>query len=65
MNLPVQDLIGGFLADAKMEDFNFTNEKSHVDKIYSFQFFVDFSTDLKSLAIKFFKTGFKHPFIFI
>ena len=28
----------GFLADAKIEDFNFRNKKSHVDKIFSFNF---------------------------
>ena len=67
MNLPVQDLIRQkwILADAKIEDFNFINGKSHVDKIYSFQFFVDFTTDLKSPAIKFFKTGYKYPYLFI
>ena len=41
------------LVDAKIKYFNFKNEKSHVDKIYSFQLFVDFSTDSKSPAIKF------------
>ena len=61
MNLPKS----GFLADAKIEDFNFINEKSHVDKIYSFQFFVDFSIDLKSHTIIYFKTGFKYPYLFI
>ena len=55
----------GFLADAKIEDFSFINKKSHVDKIYNFQLFVDFSTDLKSPAIKFLKTGFKSVYIFL
>ena len=61
MNLPKS----GFLADAKIEDFNFINEKSHVDKIYSFEFFVDFSADLKSPAIQFLKTGFKYPYLLV
>ena len=61
MNLPKS----GFLVDAKIEDFNLINEKSHVDKIYSFQFFVDFSADLKSPAIQFLKTGFEYPYLFI
>ena len=43
----------GFLADANIEDFNFKNEKSHVDKIYSF---VNFSTDSQSTAMIFFLT---------
>ena len=49
----------GFCANAKIEDFNFKNEKSHVDKIYSFQLFVNFLIDSESPAIKFFKTGFR------
>ena len=67
MNLPVQDLIRQkwFLADAKIEVFNFKNEKSHVDKIYSFQLFVHFSTDSESPAIKFFESGFKYSYMFI
>ena len=35
----------GFWLDANIEDFNFKNEKSHVDEVYSFQIFVDSSTD--------------------
>jgi hypothetical protein len=46
------------LADAEIEDFNFKNKKSHDEKIYSFQLFVDFSTDPESPAIKFFKNWF-------
>ena len=55
MNLPVQDMIRQkwFLADAKIEDFNFKNKKSHVNKIYSFQFLAHFLTDLESPEIKF------------
>jgi hypothetical protein len=41
------------LADAKIEDFNFKNKKSHVDKIYSFQLLAHFLTDLESPEIKF------------
>ena len=54
-----------FLANAKNEDINFENKKSHVEKINNFQLFLDFSTDLECLAIKFFKTGFNHAYIFI
>ena len=45
INLPFKTLSGQsrFLADATIEDFNFENEKSRVDRIYSFQLFVDFS----------------------
>ena len=42
--------------------FNFKNE---IDKIYSFYFFVDFSTDSENPAIKLFKTGFGYPYMFI
>ena len=47
----------GVLGNAKIEVFNFRNEKSHVEKFYSFQYFVDFLTDLDSLDLKFFRTG--------
>ena len=62
MNLPVQDLIRQkcFLADAKIETFNFKNKKSHFIKIYSFQLFVHFSIDSESPDIKFLKSGFKY-----
>ena len=65
MNLPVQDMIRQkcFLADAKIEDFNFKNKKSHVDKIYSFQFLAHFLTDSESPEIKFFKSGSKYMFV--
>ena len=53
------------MADAKIEDFNFINEKSHVYKIYSFQFFVDFSTDLDRPANKHFRTDFTHTYLYI
>ena len=43
----------GFFANAKLEGSNFKNEKSHVKKFYSFQLFVNFSTDSDSPAIKF------------
>ena len=46
------------VADAKVEDFNLKNKKSHVEKMYNFQLFVDFSTDSISPAIKFIKTVF-------
>ena len=36
------------MANAKIEVFNFRNKKSHVEKFFSFQYFVDFSTDLLS-----------------
>ena len=55
----------GFLADAKIEAFNFKNKKLHVEKIYSFQLFVHFSTDSESPDIKFFKSGFKYSYMFI
>ena len=48
-----------FLANAKNEDFNFKNKKSQSKKLYSFQFFVDFSTDLESPPIKFLSIGFR------
>ena len=54
-----------FWADAKIEDFNFKNKKSHVDKIYSFQLFVNFSTDSDSPLVKFYKTGSKYANIFV
>ena len=54
----------GFLANAKIEVFNFRNEKSHVKKFYSFQNFVDFSTDSDSPALKFFRTGLRFAHIF-
>ena len=63
MNLPDQVKVV-FWADAKIEDFNFKNKKSHVDKSYSCQFFVRFSTDSKSLEIKFFESGFKYSDMF-
>jgi len=50
---------------AKNEDFNFENKKSHVEKFYNFQLFVDFSTDSECLAVKFFKSGFKYAYIFV
>ena len=43
------------MADAKIEDFNFKNEESHVDEVNSFQIFVDSSTDSESPTIKFLK----------
>ena len=53
-----------FWADAKIEDFNFKNKKSHVDKSYSFQLFVHFSTDSESPEFKFFESGFKYSYMF-
>ena len=66
MNLKVQDLNSktGGLANAKIEVFNFRNKKSHVGKFYSFQYFVDFSTDFDSPDLKFFRTGPKFAHIF-
>ena len=64
-NLPVQDQAKVvFWADAKIEDFNFKNKKSHVDKSYSFQLFVHFSTDSESPEFKFFESGFKYSYMF-
>ena len=65
--MPVQDLNSksGFLANAKIKGSNFKNEKSHVKKFYSFQLFVNFSTDSDSPAIKFFRTGSKYADICI
>ena len=63
MNLPVQDM-SVFLSDTKIEYFNFKNKKSHVDKSYSFQLFVHFSTDSKSPEFKFFESGFKYSYMF-
>ena len=54
----------GVLTNAKIEVFNFRNTKSHVEKFYSFQYFVDFSTDLDSPGLKFFRTGPKFAHIF-
>ena len=54
----------GVLRNAKIEVFNFRNKKSHVEKFYSFQYFVDFSTDLDSLDLKFFRAGPKFAHIF-
>jgi hypothetical protein len=54
----------GVLANAKIEVFNFRNKKSHVEKFYSFQYFVDFSTDLDSPVLKFFRTGPRFAHIF-
>ena len=54
----------GVLTNAKIEVFNFRNKKSHVEKFYSFQYFVDFSTDLDSPDLKFFRTGPKFAHIF-
>ena len=53
------------LANAKIEGSNVKNEKSHVKKFFSFQLFVNFSTDSDSSAIKFFRTGSKYAYIFI
>ena len=53
-----------FFADAKIEDFNFKNKKSHVDKSYSFQFFVHFSTDSESPELKFIESGFRYSDMF-
>ena len=39
--------------------------KSHKSQFYSFQLFVNFSTDSDSSAIKFFRTGSKYAYIFI
>ena len=55
----------GFLADAKIEDFNFKNKKSHVDKIYSFQLSAHFLTDSESPEIKFFESGSKYSSMFV
>jgi hypothetical protein len=54
----------GVLTNAKIEVFNFRNKKSHVEKFYSFQYFVDFSTDLDSPDLKFFRIGPKFAHIF-
>ena len=54
----------GVWANANIEVFNFRNKKSHVEKFYSFQYFVDFSTDLDSPDLKFFRTGPKFAHIF-
>ena len=40
-------------------------EKSHVKKFYSFQLFVNLSTDSDSPEIKFFRTGSNHADIFV
>ena len=42
-----------FWVNAKIEDFNFKNKKSPVDKSYSFQLFVHFSTDSESPEFKY------------
>ena len=67
MNLPVQDICSKsvFLANAKIKGSNVKNEKFHVKKFFSFQLFVNFSTDSDSSAIKFFRTGSKYAYIFI
>lgn len=52
-----------FWANAKIEGSNVKNQKSHVKKIFSFHFFVNFSTDSKSSVIKFFRTGSKCAYI--
>ena len=49
----------GVLTNAKIEVFDFRNKKAHVEKFYSFQYLVDFSTDLK-----FFRPGPKFAHIF-
>jgi hypothetical protein len=54
----------GVLTNAKIEVFNFRNKKSHVEKFYSFQYFVDFLTDLDSPDLKFFRIGPKFAHIF-
>ena len=54
----------GVLANAKIEVFNFRNKKSHFEKFYSFQYFVDFSTDLDSPVLKVFRTDLRFAFIF-
>ena len=48
-----------FFGKYKNEDIDFKNEMSCIKKFYSFQLFVDFSTDLKSPDIRFFKNGFR------
>ena len=53
------------MANARIEDFNFKNEKSQVKNFYNFQLFVTFSPDSDSSAIKFFRTGSKYAYIFI
>ena len=59
LKLPVQHLNSksSFLANARIEDFNFKNEKSQVKKFFNFQLFVTFSPDSDSSAIKFFRIG--------
>ena len=59
LKLPVQHLNSksSFLANARIEDFNFKNEKSQVKNFYNFQLFVTFSPDSDSSAIKFFRIG--------
>ena len=54
----------GVLANAKIEVFKFRNKKSNAEKFYCFQYFLDFSTDLDSPDLKFFRTGprFAHMF---
>ena len=54
----------GVLTNAKIEVFNFRNKKSHVEKFYSFQYFVDFSTDLDSPVLNFFRAGLRFVPIF-
>jgi hypothetical protein len=41
----------------------FKNKKSHVKKLNSFQHFVNITTNSKSPAIKFFKTGLMYAYI--
>ena len=56
LNLPIQNMNSKseFFGKYKNEDIDFKNEMSCIKKFYSFQLFVDFSTDLKSPDIKFF-----------
>ena len=55
LNLPIQNMSSKseFFGKYKNEDINFKNEMSCIKKFYSFQLFVDFSTDLESPDIKF------------
>jgi hypothetical protein len=48
-----------FFGKYQNEDFDFKNEMSCIKKFYSFQFFVDFSTNLESPDIKIFLNGFR------
>ena len=54
----------GFWQMQKLRFLILEIKKSHFEKFYSFQYFIDFSTDLDSPVLNFFRTGLRFVPIF-